>query len=105
MFEISQYVYVHIHYAHFYNHLIMMHINAKAIPINDNGYIYHITVVELVSPIVWGSNHAKSCLTMPLVINNLGGRHTHKYTHTDIYTETIFKKPGACQPMAGADPI
>ena len=30
---------------------------------------------------------------MPLVTNNLGGRHTHTQTHTeaDIYTETILR--------------
>ena len=28
---------------------------------------------------------------MPLVINSLGGRHTHTNTHTDIRTETILR--------------
>ena len=35
----------------------------------------------------------------PLVINSLGGRHTH--THTDIRRQSNSKKPGVHQPQAG----
>ena len=44
----------------------------------------------------------------PLVINNLGGGHTHTLTHTHANTHTDdphrfnFKKPGVRQPVAGA---
>ena len=37
---------------------------------------------------------------VPLVINSLGGRHTHM--HTDIYGQSNSKKPGMHQSVAGA---
>ena len=44
---------------------------------------------------------------IPLVINSLGGGHTHTYTHTSKHTHTDyphrinFKKPGERRPQAG----
>ena len=65
------------------------HTSSKATPINDNNYSCHI------------HNSCRTCLTnhmgsisrhiMPLVINSLGGGHTHINTHTDIRTETILR--------------
>ena len=42
----------------------------------------------------------------PLVINSLGGGHTHTHKHTHANTHTFAdrsnsKKPGACRPQAG----
>ena len=43
----------------------------------------------------------------PLVINSLGGGHTHTHANTQIHTHTDdphrinFKKPGTHRPMAG----
>ena len=39
---------------------------------------------------------------MPLVINSLGRGHTHMNTHIDDPHMINFKKPGTCQPAAGA---
>ena len=44
-----------------------------------------------------------SCHIMPLVINSLGGAHTHKHTHTHTYRHphrNNFKKPGECDQCA-----
>ena len=98
-----------------------MRTNAKAMPINNNDYSCHI------------ANSCRTCLTncmrslsrhiMPLVINSLGGGHTHKDTHTKTHTHTHknththrhtdtqayrcshrnnFRKPGAHRPAVGA---
>ena len=84
------------------------HINAKATPINDNGYSCH------------NNNSCRTCLTnrmgsishhiMPLGINSLRHRHTHTHTHTHACTNTHtndshrinFEKPGMRRPAAGA---
>ena len=52
----------------------MMHTNAKAMPINDNDYIHHITAVELV-------NQSYEVYITLLVINSLrrGDTHMHIY--------------------------
>ena len=39
---------------------------------------------------------------MPLVINSLAHGHTHTNMHTDDLHMINFKKPGTCQPAAGA---
>ena len=57
----------------------MMCINAKATPINDIDYNYHMTAVELCLTSYMGS---LSCHTMPQVINSLGGGHTHIHIQT-----------------------
>ena len=41
----------------------LTHINAKAIPTNDNDYSCHIKAVELVQPIILGLYHATSYAT------------------------------------------
>ena len=47
---------------------------------------------------------------IPLVINSIGGGHTHTHTHTNTHTNTHtyrrlntnnFKKPGVCQSADG----
>ena len=68
----------------------MMHINAKATPIIDTDYSYHITAVEQTNHMGSISHHIT-----PLVINSLGGGHTNTHTqirtHTDVRTETILR--------------
>ena len=64
----------------------MTYINAKATPINDADYSGHITAIEPVQPIIWVH-------ITPLVINSLGGGHTH--THTNVADKSNYKKPGA----------
>ena len=72
----------------------MMCINAKAMPINNNGYYCHITTIELVL-----TNHLgfTSLYIMSLVINSLGSGDTHVQTHTRTNDphRIDFKKPGA----------
>ena len=36
-----------------------------------------------------------------LVINSLGGGHTHTNMHTDIRRQSNSKKPDACRPSTG----
>ena len=62
--------------------------------INDNDYSCHITAVEIVQPIVWGSYHAISHHITPIVINSLGSR--HKHTHTRTHTHTWTSIPMIC---------
>ena len=71
-----------------------MRINAKAMPINDNDYNCHITATEL--------DQSYGVYIMPLVINSLGGGHTHTHanTHTNDPHRINFKKPGT--PAVGA---
>ena len=56
--------------------------DAYVTPTNYTNYSCHIKAVELIQPIVWGlriSHH----ITL-LVINSIGGGHTHKHTHIDV---------------------
>ena len=39
---------------------------------------------------------------MPLVINNVGGEHTHTHKHTCILDNSNFNKLGMCWPVAGS---
>ena len=87
-----------------------MHMVAYVTPINNNllqlSYKSHRTFL---------TNHIGSIShhITPLVINSLGGRHTHTYTHTHAHTHTHTnthtdirrqsnsKKPGMRWPAAG----
>jgi len=76
----------------------------KATPTNYTirfDFNYHINKRE--TPKTYLINHKGSIShhITPLVINNLGGRHTHTHTHTDIADKSNFKKPVARRPLAG----
>ena len=47
----------------------------------DNNYNCHITAIELI-------NQSNEVHITPLVINGLGGGHTHTDTHTNTHTNT-----------------
>ena len=65
------------------------------------GYIGVITYINIADL----ANHigSISCHITPLVINSLGGGHTHTHTnmHTDICRQSNSKKPGMRQPQPG----
>ena len=70
----------------------MIHINAMAMATNDTDYSCH----TYKSCTTWfnqsfGINHIGVHIThiMPLVINSIGGRHTH--TYIDIADKTILR--------------
>jgi len=86
----------------------------KATPTNYTiHYDFNRYINERETPKTCLSNHKGSISNhiMPLVINSLGGGHTHTHTHThahtcahthtDIADKSNFKKPGACRPKAG----
>ena len=65
-------------------------------PTNDIDYNCHIKAMHR----TYLTNHMGSIShhITPLVINNLGGGHTHTHTHTNTHTnvrgQSNFKKPG-----------
>ena len=69
--------------------------DAYATPTNDTDYSFHIKAIEFTQRSIL------HCIT-PLVINSLGGRHTHihKHAYTNIHRQRNFKKPdcGWCAP-------
>ena len=68
--------------------VFMMRIDAKVTPTDNTDYSCHIK-----SYTVYSTNHMGSIShhIMPLVIDNLGGGHTHTqaYTHTDIFRQYV----------------
>jgi len=80
----------------------------KATPTNYTiRYDFNCHINERETPKTCLTNHKGSIShhIMPLVINSLGGGHTHTCTHartnTDIMDKSNFKKPGARQPLVG----
>ena len=71
-----------------------MRTNSKATPINNNDYSCCRTCLA-------NRMGSISCHITPLVINSLGGGHTHTNTHTDVRTETILRN----QASAGLWPV
>ena len=55
----------------------MSHTNVKALPINDNGYSFHITAVETCLTNCMGSI---SCCWFLIALG--ADTHTHTHTHT-----------------------
>ena len=73
----------------------MMHLNSKVMSTKNTDYIqlpYKSCRTCLI-------NHMGfiSYQITPLVINNLGGGHTHSHMHTDLMDKRNSKKPGAHQ--------
>ena len=65
----------------------MIHINARATPINHTDYSFHINSCRTCLTNCMGSI---SCQIPPLAINSLegGGTHTHAHTHAHAHPHT-----------------
>ena len=83
----------------------MMRMDIYAMPTTNTDYSCHIKAIEFDQSYESISHHIP-----PLVINSLGGehthmqKHTHTHTHTDVSTETILRKQvctGHCQHTPG----
>ena len=67
----------------------MMHINAKATPINDKAYNCHITAMELVNQ-SYGAHPYHATSRHKILIPS--GADTHTHTHADTHTHTHTRR-------------